>query len=238
VGDVFILASPASYTAFPSTVALATKTADAYFNNRIRTRPRGSIPVYVFGTTSSYDGFCRATEGTPCISPLGFYDPMRRHVVVNAQNGLGSLTHEMMHPLIETDFPGVPDWFDEGVASLYGKAVFPRPGEVRGATNWRLPELQRALASQRAADAYMTRLFGMSSDEFRDSRQGLHYAMARYLCQWLDSQDRLWPFYHRWQGQFASDPSGVRSFQDVTGQTPGQANAAWISWVKALRAGS
>lgn len=238
MGEVFILASPSSYAAFPSTVALATKAAEAYFNGRITSKPRGAITVYVFGTTSSYDAFCIATEGTRCDSPLGFYDPMRRHVVVNAQNGIGSLTHEMMHPLIEADFPEAPEWFDEGIASLFGKAVFPRPGEVHGATNWRLPALKKALASPNAPVAFMTRLFGMSSGEFRNAQQGLHYAMARYFCQWLDSQDKLWPFYQAWRARLGADPTGAQTFTQVVGMTPDQANPLWIAWVKSLRAGS
>ena len=238
VDGVFIVASPSNYAAFPSTAALAAKAAVAYFNGRITTRPQTQIPVYVFGTTPSYDQFCLATEGSRCDSPLGFYDPMRKHVVVNAQNGLGSLTHEMMHPLIEADFPGAPDWFDEGVASLYGKAVFPKPGEVHGAINWRLPELQRTLGSTHAAEAWMSNLFGMSTEAFRDGQQGLHYAMARYFCQWLDGQDRLWSFYHAWRTETSTDPTGAISFQKITGQTPQEANATWVAWVRTLGAGT
>lgn len=238
VSEVFILVSPPGYVGFSSAVALAKKAADAYFNNRIHTRPQHSIPIYVFGSASSYDAFCASVDGARCVSPLGFYDPTFHYVALNAGRGMGSLTHEMMHPLIEVDFPGVPDWFDEGVASLYGKAVFPSPGEVHGATNWRLPELRRALASPSAGQAGIDQLFGMSSYAFRDARQGLHYAMARYLCQWLDERDQLWPFYHRWRDNIAADPTGEKSFLAVTGETSQQANAAWIAWVKGLRVGS
>lgn len=234
VADVFIIIGAPDYPAYPTALDLARKAAEAYFHDRITTRPARSIPVYVFGTTRAYDAFCIAQEGGRCISPLGFYDPQMRRVMVNAQNGLGSLTHEMMHPLIETDFPGAPDWFDEGVASLFGKAVFPRPGEVHGAKNWRLPELKKALSSPHGASAGMDRLFGMSTYQFRDAQQGLHYAMARYLCQWLDERSQLWPFYHRWRDQFAADPTGERSFAEVTGQTPTAANPAWVKWVLAL----
>lgn len=236
IDDVFVLAGAPGYAGFRAAADLARQAAAAYFNNRIRTRPDRAIPLYVFGTTATYDAFCRAREGQSCVSPLGFYDPTPGLVMVNAQLGLGSLTHEMMHPLIEIDFPGAPDWFDEGVASLFGKAVFPRPGEVHGATNWRLPELKRALSSPKTrAAAGIDQLFGMPAHVFRNRDQGLHYAMARYLCQWLDQQDKLWPFYHRWRDQLAADPTGARSFEEVTGKNPLQANAEWIRWVLALR---
>jgi hypothetical protein len=234
VADVFVFIGAPGYAAFPSALDLARKAADAYFNGRIRTRPARAVPVYVFGTTKAYNAFCVATEGSRCISELGFYDPQVRRVLVNAQNGIGSLTHEMMHPLIESDFPGCPDWFDEGVASLFGKAVFPRPGEVHGAKNWRLPELKKALASPRRAQAGIDQLFGMTEFQFRDAQQGLHYAMARYFCQWLDEHGQLWPFYQRWHDQFAADPSGEKSFGEITGKTPEVANVEWVKWVQAL----
>src|SRR5205814_1971965 len=123
-----------------------------------------------------------------------------RAMVMNAGLGLGTLTHELVHPLVEADFPDAPTWLNEGIASLYEAPLLPRRGEVHGAKNWRHPRLLRALGDPRErARAAIDALFGMSDETFRDGDEDLHYAMARYACQWLDEKKALWDFYHRWR---------------------------------------
>ena len=38
---------------------------------------------------------------------------------MNSATALGTLSHELVHPYMETNFPNVPSWFNEGLASLY-----------------------------------------------------------------------------------------------------------------------
>ena len=40
-----------------------------------------------------------------------------------------TITHELVHPIVESDFPRAPTWIDEGLASLFEAPVLPRPGE-------------------------------------------------------------------------------------------------------------
>jgi len=82
--------------------------------------------------------------------------------------------------------------------------------------------------------ARLDRLFGMSDEAFRSGAEDLHYAMARYACQWLDDRGKLWPFYQRWRDHVADDPTGEISFREVVGMTPAEANASWTRWVQAL----
>ena len=57
---------------------------------------------------------------------------------------------------------------------------------------------------------------------------------ARYLCQWLDERNLLWPFYRQWRDGVKDDPTGEKTFTKVVGMTPTQANVPWTAWVKAL----
>jgi hypothetical protein len=126
------------------------------------------------------------------MSPYNFYRPDFRTIVMNAGLGLGTLTHEMIHPLMEADFVSAPTWIDEGIASLFEAPVIPRHGEIHGVKNWRLPRLQSALrSSNEAATTWLDALFGMNDATFRNGDESLHYAMARYVCQWLDDQGKL-----------------------------------------------
>jgi hypothetical protein len=74
----------------------------------------------------------------------------------------------------------------------------------------------------------------MTDDAFRDGDEPLHYAMARYACQWLDDQGKLWPFYRAWREGHEEDPSGARAFAAVMGKTPEEASEAWLGWVRRL----
>jgi hypothetical protein len=167
------------------------------------------------------------------MSIYGFYQPGARAMVMNAGLGLGTLTHELAHPFYESDFPDGPTWLNEGIASLYEAPVIPKKGEITGAKNWRLPRLVRGLAGEHDK-ATMPVLFGMPDATFRGAGEDLHYATARYLCQWLDQQHKLWPFYHAFRDHKADDPTGEKAFAQVMGKTPREAAPAWERWVKSL----
>jgi hypothetical protein len=140
-----------------------------------------------------------------------------------------------VHPILENDFPHAPTWIDEGIASLFEAPVIPKPGEIHGATNWRLPRLRAALASPNERDlARLDHLFGLPDEVFRGDDERLYYASARYVCQWLDSRGQLWPFFQRWRDHAQDDPTGARSFEEVTGMTPAEANDAWTRWARRI----
>lgn len=226
VDDVFLLAGPKTVIPF------AKRALAAWYNGRFRTRPVRVVSVYVFPSAAPYQAHCQATTSRPCPSVYGFYTPDERTIALDAGPGLGTLTHELVHPLVEADFPDAPTWINEGIASLFEAPVMPREGEIHGARNWRLPALKAALASKdERAHARLPLLFGMSDETFRDERESLHYAMARYLCQWLDERDLLWDFFHRFRDGFAQDRTGRAAFRAATGTTPEEAQPLWEKWL-------
>ncbi len=207
----------------------------ALYAGRFTTRAERPIAVYLFASAAPYERFCKERLREECISPYGFYRPDARTIVMNAGPGIGTLTHEIIHPLVEADFPGAPVWIDEGIASLFEAPLLPRPGEIHGAKNWRLPRLRAALLSRKERDSTrLDALFGMTDDVFRGQDEDLHYAMARYACKWLDDRGKLWDFYRAWRGNLATDPSGDKAFGRALGMSPAEANEAWTAWVKTL----
>ncbi len=217
--------------ALASSVDLTTRAIDAYFNGRFDKKPEKAIGVYLFPGEKSYQDYCRAKLGGTCDSPFGMYHPNIRRIVMNAGPGLGTLTHELVHPIVESDFPRAPIWINEGIASLYEAPVIPRTGEIHGVKNWRYGKLMSGVG---AGTAKLDGLFGMNDETFRDADEKMHYATARYVCQWLDTRGLLWPFYRAWRDSFDADPTGVKAFERVVGTTPAHANPAWTAWVKAL----
>ena len=235
--DVFVLIGAPGWSAqaLASSTDLTTRAIDAYLNGRFDTRPTRAIGVYLFADSASYQSYCSAHLGGRCASPFGQYEPSVRRIVMNAGPGLGTLTHELVHPLVEADFPRAPTWINEGIASLFEAPVMPRKGEIHGTRNWRLPRLLSAMRSpQERTWARLDSLFGMSDEAFRGRLEKLHYATARYLCQWLDTRGWLWPFYHAYRDGFDADPTGEKAFERVTGMTPAVANGEWAKWVRTL----
>src|SRR5208283_4207269 len=195
----------------------------AFFTGRFTTRPARPVAVYLFASAAPYERFCKEHLHEACMSSFGFYRPDVRTIVMNAGPGIGTLTHEMVHPLVEGDFGGAPTWIDEGLASLFEAPLLPRAGEIHGAKNWRLPRLRAALGSAKEREhTTLDALFAMSDATFRDDDESLHYAMARYACQWLDERGQLWTFYRAWRDGVKTDPTGEKAFAAATGQTPAQ----------------
>lgn len=236
VSDVFVVIGPPGWQGgqYDQSVALMKSAMAGFMNKRFGRKPAEAISVYLFPNAQTYESFCTLKYAAPCIAHFGFYQPSDRYMVMNIGLGLGTLTHEIVHPLVEADFPDAPTWINEGIASVFEQPQIPRPGEIHGGKNWRHPRLKRALTTSERERARLDRLFGMPDQTFRGDGEDLHYAMARYVCQWLDERGKLWPFYQRWRDDFASDPTGEKSFAAVVGVPPAEAHAAWSKWVLAL----
>ena len=236
-GDWFVLGAPPGSGAVDSSLPFVQQVLEALFHQRFSRGPSSAISVYLFPDANSYERYCRATFQEPCISVYGFFSPARRSLVMNLGLGIGTLSHELVHPILEADFPGAPTWLNEGIASLYEAPVLPRRGEIHGRKNWRYARLRSALGSAKGREQVtLAALFEMSDARFRGSGEDLHYAMARYACQWLDERGQLWDFYHAWRDGFASDTRGDKAFGSVVGRTPAEANEDWRRWVIGLGA--
>jgi hypothetical protein len=237
VEDVFVAVGAPGWNggAFTQSVRLMRDALHAYYNHRFAERPKQAIAVYLFPSAGPYEAFCKARFAEHCLSKYGFYRPDERRMYMNAGLGLGTLTHELVHPIVDADFPQAPTWINEGIASLFEAPVIAKEGEIHGVKNWRHPRLIEAFASSKERDSSrLGALFGVSDEAFRDNAEDLHYAMARYFCQWLDTRGKLWPFYQKWRDNFANDPTGKNAFTTVVGLSPEDANASWTRWVKSL----
>ncbi len=87
-------------------------------------------------------------------------------MLMNVGTGTGTLVHELTHALIKPDFPQVPSWFNEGLASLFEQCTLDN-GDICGLPNWRLPDLQNAIRKNE-----------LRSLERHDERQGISTTAA------------------------------------------------------------
>jgi len=185
--------------------------------------------LYLLPDAGSYQTFCVARWDRPCVSDRGFFVPSDGLAVVDLVNG-GTLTvlHEAVHPLVLARFPGIPTWFYEGLAALYETPRYAKNGVLHGDRKARIgyiPHEQRKLAPRARLDT----LFAMDETAFR-KRESENYAVARFVCLWLEEKGHLWPFFHRFR-EIAWRDSGAQAFRDVVGLTLAEAQPVWESWV-------
>jgi hypothetical protein len=234
ITPVFLLAGPnagATSGAKPFIDAVLA----AFMNGRFGRAPERAITIFMFPQVAQFHAFCRKRSGANCISEFGFYDPSDRIIIMNG-GANGTLSHELTHPFVEADFPNAPTWLNEGIASLYEQPILAKKGEIHGGKNWRLPRLKQAVYGNSALSsiARLDTLMTLTEETFRDENESLHYAIARYMCQWLDERGMLWDFYHAYRDSFADDPTGAKSFTKVVGASPRESTEVWLKWVRNL----
>jgi hypothetical protein len=247
VGDTFVLVQPGGSRAlFDQAAALLDRALPPLFADRFNTRPSEGVTVLFFPTHEGYAAYCRAHGATTEQDSFGVYRKSTREILADGSGGaayLPTLTHEVVHALVESDFPYVAVWFEEGLASVFEAPVFTADGGIAGVPkNRRHPRLLAALANPRErGEVSLDALFAMGPEEFEArgpdggvnaSKVSLHYAMAREMAEWLEEQGKLWAFYRAWRAGVLHDVSGQRAFREVMGRTPGEANGEWVGWVR------
>lgn len=197
--------------------------------------PDHIITVYLFRNRASYETHAEQLSGRVPHTPYGYYSPRGRMMVMNIATGGGTLVHEIVHPFVAANFPGCPAWVNEGLGSLYEQSA-ERDGRIVGKTNWRLAGLHRSIADDSLPT--IEYLCGLTDRQFYGEGSGTHYAMARYLCYYLQEQGKLRGFYHDLVANHADDPTGyatLRATLGDAGDDMAQFQRDWQDWAMTLR---
>jgi hypothetical protein len=172
------------------------------------------ITVVLCASTESYQHWGRTLFGEDGATVYGYYKRPQRTVISNASTGRGTLLHELTHALFDCDFPQVPDWFNEGLASLNEEVRMHADGRaLEGLPNWRLPILQRAIQQERLATIQQ-----LVEGDFRGGDEAVRYAHARYLCLYLQHRGVLREYYAQFRSRQPIDPQGIATLQAVLGR--------------------
>jgi hypothetical protein len=191
-------------------------------------RPNGIYDVFLFDGEESYVRHAKEMFGEEPGTPYGYASSQHHALVMNIATGGGTLVHELVHPYVAANFADAPTWLNEGLASLYEQSS-ERDGRIIGLPNWRLAGLQKAL--RRGAVPPMAKLVTTSDAEFRDEDEGLHYAQARYLMQYLQEQGLLQAFIRR----ALREPSAAAALKATLGEAKWKTlDADWRKWVSSL----
>ncbi|HTF57308.1 MAG TPA: hypothetical protein VK661_08755 [Planctomycetota bacterium] len=233
VDDVFFLASNGGTTAVEAAEETIRRMTGHLYATYFSRRPTRPIRIYCFRNPDSYAEYVRSAYGRSPTTPYGFYMASERKMALNLGTGLGTLQHELVHPLIGEDFPGVPAWFNEGFASLFEHAARKEDGQLQGLVNWRLWDLKRAFQERR--EVRLATLMETNTDEFYGDERGVHYATARYFCIYLQRQNLLVRYYQEFRATVNADPTGKAALERVTRKSLADFEKEWRTWVTDLR---
>ena len=198
-----------------------------------KTDPKHIVDIWLFKDKASYEKHTKQLFGSVPHTPFGYYSSTDRSLVMNISTGGGTLVHEIVHPFIESNFPDCPSWFNEGLASLYEQCR-DRKGHIWGSTNWRLRGLQLTIEDGRLPK--FKELCGTTTNEFYREDPGSNYGQARYLCYYLQQQNKLIEFYKAFAKNVARDKTGYETLQQTLGNPDmEQFQREWEKYVLTLR---
>ncbi|MBU1241278.1 hypothetical protein KKF84_11910 [Myxococcota bacterium] len=204
------------------------KPAKALWTSYFKRRPDQVITVLLFSGQKSYRKWASALFGHKDVSYFGYYTDENRTLVMDINTGGGTLIHELTHALIVYDFPNVPQWFNEGLASLHeGCRVGEK--EIVGVLNWRLPILQKAIASKKLRSIKELTL----DEDFYGAHVDENYAQARYLMMYAQKKGVLATLYRNMRDN-GGKLSDYQVLTRVFGGKAEQLESEFIEWAQTL----
>jgi hypothetical protein len=209
--------------------------ARAISHSYLRAVPDRPIEILLFSSSERYRYVAEQVLGDHSVPVYGYFRPNANRVVLNAETGPGTLVHELTHALVSFDFPSMPSWFNEGLASLHEECRLvevPSGPWIEGLPNWRRADLEAALAHGEL-QPLLTLIDGRF--EFRGHDELRNYAQARYLCLYLQHQGVLADFYRRFRDRVEGDPQGVATLREILGgKSWPELDRDFRSWLVAL----
>lgn len=182
-----------------------------------------AIRLCLLPTDAQYRAAVAAFDDFP--SAWGFYRPDMRVAMANLGASIGNLRHELVHPLIGDDFPRIPAWLNEGIASLYGTAKW-NGKRFEFLVNYRLRDVHAAI---KAGNLPTIEELALSTDaDVRGDRAMTFYGMSRYVLLFVEQQGKLTELYGELRA--AKDRAAQR---DIL--TRYVDDAKFVAWAKKLR---
>ena len=176
------------------------------------TVPTEPITIIAFADEPRFREFALRVDRRKAESYYGYYLRPQRRVVVNVSTGGGTLAHELTHALAHFDFPLMPEWFDEGLASLFEQSEFTDSNHrLTGTDNWRVHHVLRAMHENHLRPTGDL----VQGKSVRANNEAIDYAHARYVCLFLQDQQLLEPFYRKLRSRAETDPTGWQTLREI-----------------------
>jgi len=210
--------------------ALVAKLAKNY---AIKLQDTGYIHVvYLFNSKFSLEGFQEYIEFCKNIhfrypgTRIGYYNNYDQSVVTWLGTGQGTLAHELVHLFLAIDFPNAPNWLNEGMASLQEETSTIGPED-----NWRLIYIQSF--RQKYKTYLPVQDIVNKSEDFSELDAIIGDCFARYLCFYLNDQEKLTPLYQRFRA--SKEPltvvAQIQLIENVYGKSFPEMEQDFYAWL-------
>ncbi len=210
------------------------QSASSAFNKQFfDKKPDEVIKIYLFKDNKSYRYYAKKLFNDDPTTPYGYFTSGRNRLVMNIGTGGGTLVHELFHSLVRYDFPNIPDWANEGMASLYEQCNISN-SRIKGAINWRFPILIKHLKNGDCIG--LENLVAQKNNEFYNKDNGSNYAVARYFCMYMQEKGLLEKFYRQFRKNGEKDPTGKKTLEKLLGKSVTRIEKDWLEWVRQLAA--
>jgi len=193
-------------------------------------KPGKVIEVWLFANEKTYRKGAKKYFDDEPTTPYGYYSSADDALIMNIGPCAGTLTHELVHPYMEANFPNVPSWFNEGLASLYERPS-EKAGHIIGLSNWRLPNLKKQIKDKTLPP--LATMLSSTRDGFYEADYDA-YAYARYLMQYLQEKDKLREFYKTFLAD-KKDLTGKTALETVLGEKLDTLEPKWRKWAAELK---
>ena len=193
--------------------------------------PTGITTIWLFRDKASYERHTKRFFGKVPDTPFGYFSTTDG-LVMNIATGGGTLCHELVHCYVRANYPGCPDWLNEGLGSLYEQCG-ERQGRLTGFVNWRLPGLQQAIREKT-----LPTFAALCADaDFYGDAKRTNYAQARYLLLHLQETGQLKDFMIESMRDRDDDPTAWKALVRHLKEPDLVAfQARWEQWVLGLKA--
>lgn len=248
VADTFVLAMADASAPIDAAADTVRRETSFLWRGKFAHRLYEGVTVWVYGTRAAYET-ARQKYGPPgsTAGDLSFYNPELREIWFCAEgSGLGTLGHEVVHPLLQNygdgDFPHAPMWLAEGLSALFEVVTYDdKTGEAQFGAHFRIKSLRTALKrTDYAPKVRLDYLFTLRDDKAFKKDQALAYALSREALRFISEKhgDALWRFYRSWRDGVLTDPTGERAFAAaMDGKTPAEVTPEFLAWVQSSESG-
>ncbi|RKY09283.1 MAG: hypothetical protein DRP65_08005 [Planctomycetota bacterium] len=199
---------------------------DYYDREFLKIKQPKPLEVFLFDGPKTYVPFARRAAG-PDYSPYGFYSPALDIIVVNADTGLGVLTHELAHHFTDCAFDYDPaGWIHEAISTYFEKFIghLDEDGKLHITfgyfSNWRLPQAKEIIHKFTFSE-----LIG---------RSGFPQSLIRAFVMFLHEKGKFTEFVQAAAAESLDDPFGLGAIEKVYNKPLDEIEAEWKQWVLAL----
>jgi hypothetical protein len=156
------------------------------------------FPVYLAGGSfnrNSYSRFLQFAQKVHFRSPgprVAYYSPYDKSIMAWMPTGGGTLIHELVHALMDNEFPGAPAWLSEGMASMHEEMD---NTTFEPKNNYRLYYIDEYTKRFQCSFG-IEKLLAIEAESFnKDPGSMLYSAFARYFSMYLHEKGVLEKVY-------------------------------------------